>query len=83
MTRAKIVRLKLKFIKLKVRPYYDKSTNHNFELHNVQEQIPLYADPTKYPEDEVQIYWNTATFYVTNIGNCGTVQGNNDSTPLT
>lgn len=46
-----------------------------FNYATFQEQIPLYADPTKYPEDEVQIYWNTATFYVTNIGNCGTVQG--------
>lgn len=39
------------------------------------EQIPLYSDPTKYPEQEVQIYWNTATFYISNIGNCGSVQG--------
>lgn len=37
-------------------------------------EIPLYSNPTDYPESEIQNYWNTAIFYVSNQNFCGSVQ---------
>lgn len=37
--------------------------------------FPAYANPIQYPQSLLQQYWNSATNYVSNIGNFGAVQG--------
>ena len=38
-------------------------------------QIPAYSDPTKYPEATLQVWWDIAINYVSDVGNCGSLQG--------
>jgi hypothetical protein len=38
-------------------------------------QIPLYSNPTDYPDATIQQYWNGAINYVSDIGNFGSIQG--------
>ena len=40
-----------------------------------QQQIPLYSNATLYPESLVQIYWDAAINYVSDVGNFGAIQG--------
>jgi hypothetical protein len=38
-------------------------------------QIPLYSDPTTYPQALLQQYWNGAINYISDIANFGVIQG--------
>lgn len=38
-------------------------------------QVPLYSNPTKYPEALLQSYWDIAINYMSNVGNYGSLQG--------
>lgn len=38
-------------------------------------QCPAYMNPIMYPEATLQQYWNSATNYVSDIGNFGAIQG--------
>ena len=38
-------------------------------------QIPAYSDPTTYPEPTLQMWWDIAINYISDIGNCGSLQG--------
>src|SRR5271163_414534 len=46
-----------------------------FDYALFQQQIPLYSNPVTYPESLVQVYWDIATYYISNIGNFGALQG--------
>jgi hypothetical protein len=46
-----------------------------FDYALFQSQIPLYANTQQYPQSLVNMFWTTATFYVSDIGNFGVVQG--------
>lgn len=37
--------------------------------------FPEFDDPIKYPEERLQIYWDQAIKYISNVGNYGTLQG--------
>jgi len=38
-------------------------------------QCPAYSNETTYPEATLQMYWNGAINYVSDIGNFGVIQG--------
>jgi hypothetical protein len=46
-----------------------------FDATLFRQQCPAYADPTKYPDPVLQIYWDTAICYMSNVGNYGSLQG--------
>lgn len=39
------------------------------------QQCPAFMNPILYPEATLQVYWNSATYYVSDIGNFGVIQG--------
>lgn len=36
--------------------------------------FPAYANPNQYPEMAIQAYWNSATNYISDVGNFGSLQ---------
>ena len=38
-------------------------------------QFAAFANPLVYPEVTIQAYWNSAINYISNVSNCGNVQG--------
>ena len=38
-------------------------------------QCPMYASTAQYPEPTLQAFWNSATYYMSNVGNFGSLQG--------
>ena len=38
-------------------------------------QCPAYASPSQFPEPTLQAFWTGATYYVSNVGNFGSLQG--------
>lgn len=39
------------------------------------QQVPAYANAVMYPQTLMQNYWNIAINYMSNTGNCGSLQG--------
>jgi hypothetical protein len=46
-----------------------------FDYTLFQQQFPVYANPQTYPESLLQIYWDIAINYISNVGNFGALQG--------
>jgi hypothetical protein len=46
-----------------------------FDYALFQLQFPAFANPVKYPEVLMQSYWDIAINYMSNVGNCGSLQG--------
>lgn len=46
-----------------------------FDVALFREQFPVFANATAYPDAMLQMYWDMATCYVTDIGNYGWLQG--------
>lgn len=46
-----------------------------FDVAAFRLQCPAYADPVAYPDAELQGFWNSATNYMSNVGNYGSLQG--------
>ena len=40
-----------------------------------RQQIPAYSNAQMYPEAILQMWWNTAIFYISDVGNYGMLQG--------
>lgn len=40
-----------------------------------RQQIPAYSSLVKYPEATLQTWWDTATCYISDVGNFGSLQG--------
>ena len=38
-------------------------------------QIPAYSDPVEFPDATLQSFWDAATYYMSNVGNFGSLQG--------
>lgn len=46
-----------------------------FDVTEFRTSFPAFADPAKYPTVTLQMYWDNATCYVSDIGNYGSLQG--------
>jgi hypothetical protein len=46
-----------------------------FDYALFQQQFPAYSNPMVYPEILMQNYWDIAINYISNSGNCGSLQG--------
>ena len=46
-----------------------------FDVALFRAQCPAYANPVTYPDETLQAFWDAATYYVSDVGNCGTLQG--------
>ena len=44
-------------------------------------QCPAYNNIVKYPNATLQSFWDAATYYMSNVGNFGSLQGNAEQQP--
>jgi hypothetical protein len=47
-----------------------------FDVTLFRQQFPVFANATAYPDAMLQMYWDMAVCYVTDVGNYGWLQGN-------
>ena len=46
-----------------------------FDVTSFRAQFPAFMNPTMFPDATLQLYWNNATAYVSDVGNFGRLQG--------
>jgi hypothetical protein len=46
-----------------------------FDVTIFRAQCPAYANPAEFPDIMLQAFWDAATYYVSDIGNFGSLQG--------
>lgn len=46
-----------------------------FDVASFRLQFPAFADPVVFPDARLQMYWDMATAYVSDVGNYGWLQG--------